>query len=836
MKKFLTIVFFCLPAFGQAAYSGSGLNSGSAAYSAVVSGGAPLAYSARTDNCVTGAESDCIGGRTTGQAGSAMSFLGRFTDTVPSGFGETTINSGSCPSGVTPLAFPAACVAPINSTASDPDFGANLLMMTDDYLAPIASNPWSVTWGVGDSGEALISQDETLVLSRGSGGVTVILNFNYTSFHAKTCASSPCVNKTGITSLGGPTHGDSTHIAFNSDVVASANPSDLYTFYEFDGLLVNKLVVTSSIASPGTGTMVRTVHADFENGTGSFGGVLPPITVGGNTSHYKPMWNGLNNLAGLGSTGTPVGGGYDWLPSWTPADVIGNTIFIMPLSTNPGNHGYQWTGAGGMTTGATQPVWNGAGCTSYAVGATCADGTGSWVDIGGVATQGPGFDIVQFSPALGYSRMNTRLGKIYRGSGNSAPAGLLTTDDPVACTRVLGAPCGAGVTVNLPDRYTMHNASQQKADAYFSITATGAESNNSPGNWNSGTLTCQNSGQTIVWAGAWSSGTTYINKQDVSYTDNAGSPATAYYVATTHASNLNQAPSTGGVVNTTYWTKSEAYCPFYIWTIATTIVQPTTAWGPISGHSSGGYLHSYHGGSMRAADNGHPSIQLSPPNGPITVNPGTPLLSGSLPADTHQSYHNADAGDHQPMFTSTADVPSHPVNYTAPCYDEVCAFANVVTGAAAATYRFAHNYGTGCNLFFPNREMIGTISPKGDFYVVGTDVMATRNIYGGSSNGGIAADNFCPAFASSTTTLSLNDHVYPSVGNAGNYVYQATVAGTTTGGAPNLDLGSGTGWCQTLNCTVSWTGAGRATVQAIGVNNGRGDMIAIDALSAYAAP
>ena len=38
MKKFLVVVFFCLPACGQAAYSGHGLYSGRAAYGASVCG------------------------------------------------------------------------------------------------------------------------------------------------------------------------------------------------------------------------------------------------------------------------------------------------------------------------------------------------------------------------------------------------------------------------------------------------------------------------------------------------------------------------------------------------------------------------------------------------------------------------------------------------------------------------------------------------------------------------------------------------------------------------------------------------------------------------------
>src|SRR3981189_490510 len=38
MKKFLVVVFFCLPACGQAAYSGRGLYAGSAAYGASICG------------------------------------------------------------------------------------------------------------------------------------------------------------------------------------------------------------------------------------------------------------------------------------------------------------------------------------------------------------------------------------------------------------------------------------------------------------------------------------------------------------------------------------------------------------------------------------------------------------------------------------------------------------------------------------------------------------------------------------------------------------------------------------------------------------------------------
>ena len=91
MKKLLAVVVFCLPAFGQAAYSGRGWYPGPAVYGATVSEGGPLTYSARTDNCVHGystnaytvapfynpANETCVAGRSDGRV--------RFRADLPSG-------------------------------------------------------------------------------------------------------------------------------------------------------------------------------------------------------------------------------------------------------------------------------------------------------------------------------------------------------------------------------------------------------------------------------------------------------------------------------------------------------------------------------------------------------------------------------------------------------------------------------------------------------------------------------------------------------------------------------------------------------------------------------
>jgi hypothetical protein len=489
-------------------------------------------------------------------------------------------------------------------------------MASDDALQN-NGNPWLVSW---NGGSTSFSMDESLMAVGASNGNATILNVSPTSIHAQTCANSPCVNKTGIfyANSGG---GDTTHLARNSSIFFSRNPAEPTTLYEQLGTLVNKVVVSSSITAPGAATLSRATYADFANGSGGYGGVLPFFTVGACTNTYANSWTSNFYVSTDGSVGYGMTGGYDWCAAWTPADAIGNAIFIQPNLNNVANHGFQATTISGPTDSATEPNW--AACSP-----TCTDGGVTWTDIGVVQGQGPGFDIVFYGPpgsaAPGYSRVNTRLAKIYRGTGNSAPAGAITTFDPVACTRATGAPC-TSTSVNLPDEYTLHAAPNLMRSGWMRFGPTGGEALNNPGNWNSGTLTCQPNGAADVWAGAWNSGTTYTSKKTVSYTDTTS----AYYVATTHASNLNQPPRTGGVVNTTYWTQQEAYCAHYYWNVATTLVQPTTAWSAVGGHSATRYLYDYMGGQYTTGSIASPSAQLSPPNGPITVNPGTNLLSVS---------------------------------------------------------------------------------------------------------------------------------------------------------------------------------------------------------------
>jgi hypothetical protein len=787
-------------AFGQP-FSGPGVFSGNTQFGAPGGGGAPLTYSARTDGCVnpTATPSSCVGGTTTGQAGATLLFQEGVSDPIPTGFAATTISSGVCPSGLTPASYPASCVAPINASATDPDFNSYLVMASDDTLQN-NGNPWLVSW---NGGSVTFSMDESLMALTASNGNATIMNVGPISIHAKTCASSPCVNKTGIFYASSGS-GDSTHLAHGSSIFFSRNSAEPTTLYEQIGTLVSKLVISSSIASPGTGTLTRATYADFANGSGGYGGVLPSFTVGACTNVYTNSWTGNFNVSNDGSVGYGMTGGYDWCTGWTPADVIGNTIFIQPSVNNSANHGFQATTITG-TTGGSEPNW--ATCSP-----TCSDGGVTWTDIGVVQGQGPGFDIVFYGPpgsaAPGYSRVNTRLAKIYRGTGNSAAAGQITTMDPVACTRATGAPC-TSTPVNLPDEYTLHAAPNLMRGGWMRFGPTGGEAMNNPGNWNSGTLTCQPNGAADLWAGAWSSGTTYTSKQTVS-------SGGFYYVATTAAGNLNHIPP-----NSTYWTQQEAYCAHYYWNVATTLVSPTTAWSAVGGHSATRYLYDYMGGTYTTGSISIPSSQLSPPNGPITVNPGTNLLAAALPADDHSTPWNSGTLDLQPVFAVTGDVPAYSGRYTAACYNEVCAAGATGSGPL---YRFAHTYNENVNANFSIQDGEGNISPLGDLIAIGTDVMGTR---GDLSLETTQCTNTRAMFkAVAGMTLNLNDTVFPVGGDAGMYIFQATVGGLTSGSAPTG------GWCQTLNCTATW---GAAAVKNIGANTCRGDVVIVDLNSAHAA-
>ncbi len=768
-----------------------------------------LTYSARTDNCVNGTQSGCISSTTTGEAGAALLFQEGVSDPIPTGFAPTTISSGACPSGSTPSSYPAYCPAPMNSTATDPDFGTYLVMATDDNTnAHNSAKPYTAAWHMGSDGNwDAFSWDETLFLAKNSGGGATILNIDPASIHAQTCATAPgCVNSSGIyPALSGA--GDPTHLAHGGSWSFSRVTSEPHVLYEQSNVptQVNQLVITSLIATPRTGTLTRTVYADFVNGTGGYGGVMSSACPG-NPTTYSNTWTGSFQLADDGTVSYGMTGGYDW-PGASQA-VISPDCYILPKVGNPSKYGFQATTGG--TTGSSEPTWS--NCST--VGSTCTDGTVTWTNIDKLSGQGPGFDMMIYGPPgsadPGYTRINTRLGKIYRGTGNSAPAGYMTTNDEVVCTRMGTWPT---VPCNLPDRFTLHEVEQGEDGRYVEFSPTGGEAANPPGSWNSGTLSCQASNTS--WQGAYSSANTYIAKSVVSYKG-------LYYTALTTVSAGSAYAPSGTTSSNTYWSNTESYCSSYFFDVTSTLVAPLTDWVHGSGHSAAGYLHKYYGHFYN-------SMLYSLPVIDGVLNPDTPMLLAALPCDDHGTYQNSGTSDLTPIFTATGDVPAWPTRYdvaNGACYDEICAFNSSGSGL---TYRFGHTYNTGSSSYFSTQNNIGVNSPIGDLIAFGTDMMGVR---GSNAAANTACNNLRGQFQPAANgKVTYQDYVYPVTDNSGANIFRATSCGSNITGATCTEGAPLPNWDSACSTTcmdggVTWTNEGPNTC--------RGDVVIMDALSAHA--
>jgi len=155
-------------ALGQGVLSGSAVLSGSSqlGYPTV----SPLTYSARTDNCVTGAESGCVAQGGTGQP---LTFLIRPSDSPPF-----------------------AANAPANTAATDPDFHSYLIMVTD----PTTNGSTTTSYNMGSDGEwDAFSSDSSMFMVYSNGGGPWLYYLNAAKIRARTCSpSSPCVTLSNI--------------------------------------------------------------------------------------------------------------------------------------------------------------------------------------------------------------------------------------------------------------------------------------------------------------------------------------------------------------------------------------------------------------------------------------------------------------------------------------------------------------------------------------------------------------------------------------------------------------------------------------------------------------
>jgi hypothetical protein len=207
----------------------------------------------------------------------------------------------------------------------------------------------------------------------------------------------------------------------------------------------------------------------------------PHVVITGLTAACNGQWP-------VASWSTPSGGPYT-----VTVTIPGSVTTCGPSSVYPGNIGYadaayQACNSTGCTSGTsvatgTEPNWM---SSCQGTGDICTDGSGgtvtNWNSIGNLNGQGPGFDIFRYGPpgslyAAGYSRMNTRLGKVYRGVNEGMNYPASGTSDPgqayVACGSG-GTSCGAGTGYGAGNG-TMYTNDGLMCEQYFNYLPTNGQ-------------------------------------------------------------------------------------------------------------------------------------------------------------------------------------------------------------------------------------------------------------------------------------------------------------------------------------------------------------------------
>jgi hypothetical protein len=825
MKKFLAVVLLCLPSFGQAVYSGAGSSSGSAIFS-VVSSGAPLSYNARTDNCVMGAETGCVAGASTGQPGSALVFRNGDSDPLP----FKRLDDPSSP-------------ALANTCFTDPDFGAYECFVTDNQFNP--SNH-GATLGFGAMGAwDAWNQDSTMLTVVSNGGNFFLVDVIPARFRAHACSPAiPCFIKSQIKSGG---TSNSTTLDNSGNVAWSNLPADgPLVMYERSPTQINKVTISRPVDGAGipTGldTITRTLLVDFTSDTPTPCKVLP--------TDYRNTWVS----AGLLSAGLGGGGSYQTilqLPGTSAgsgntinitADSEGNTdVFIMPVNNLIGGAGgstFMFQASAGTTSG-TEPNWA-VSCPTK--GSTCLDGTVTWTNMGKINGQGPGFDIVGWDPVGGCYRQNTRLGKVYRGTGNPDPAGYLMTDDWLTCDRQANDPIPghAPRPCRMKDVFGMHASVQEKNPLYISVGGTmGGGSNTSfPG-----VGSCVDSGMKLnpsTGSGKWSTLTTYA------YHDLVFGSDANWYIKISAGSGTTGDPTT----DATNWQNDNNLCYGYVWIKHSLIEHPLIGISAPTGvngggfstdaHNISGYLYTYRGGSYFQHLFAKPVCDdaTAPCFYEGAANPGAKMDTSGQCNDAHPSYQNVGALDKELAIFPHTDVPTWPASYTCSTYAEETGLSMDGLGTK---YRFSHNWNTGSSPVFETEDAIGVVSQDGTILGFGTDAMNTR----GDSNGAATCVKplramYQPAANKAITYLDMlmvlsTLNLYQAVGCPGS-------GGTTT----CMESGTLPNWntvCPNVGdyCTSDKTATGTILDNNVlwlnlGLNSCRGDVVAVDLLSAHPAP
>jgi hypothetical protein len=390
----------------------------------------------------------------------------------------------------------------------------------------------------------------------------------------------------------------------------------------------------------------------------------------------------------------------------------------------------------------------------------------------------------------------------------------------------------------------------------FVVTVAGTSGGSEP-NWNlncpslnntctDGTVTWKNqtvsAGQgTGIYVAAWSptKGCTSYNtstgaiQADIGWAGGSGlscgansctgtSTANAGAQFTIHNVKMNKSGNAISIAPT-YNLSGTGACQWqWIWVPGT-----TTVYCSQTTHASG---HQVLGQQGMINDPGGPLYQfwyrLEPASGPS----GTPTTVNTIPSspactvnsDQHSSWQSADANDTWPFMAvrSNAGISTSGLM---PFDPPVCAWVNELVmfdmNGSGLAHRMAFTFATGFSIFFNSQWGIAELSPSGRFASVGSDWLnSLRNAAGTAACNGInSPTSTCIPNGPSWKTgkvYAQNYIINPTTANAGNFSYQATVAGTSGASQPLWSTN-----CLAVGSTcsdngITWTNVGAP----VGVN------------------
>ena len=619
MKKLLAVVVFCLPAFGQAAYSGSTLYQGAVAYGAAACGPpyyscfvAPLTYSARTDTCETGLESGC--------SGLGLSFLG--CNTWANGtYTPVNTTAGGCPVTNGGTAPNIGGLYGAGNIITEPSFNSRVVRATD-YSTTSASCLGTV-YQIGTAGGSWWAADASKFTVQPQNGVQCVFAFSANS------ALGVAVTSIGGQSGAACTDNCQAFVTGASTTWSHINPSLLW---EIINGRINQLTI-----------------CDATYLAGSYpSSCVPPTFAHASTwvFHRAPVFTFLT-----GCSGGPCGLPSDFVPNWTgTVGVSDDDTSITLVLSDDGQDTPQNSAGAAIDCFVNQPPSPISGSSNYGPIFVV-----NWT-LGTASTVAKGLSI----GTNGWRVFNTcglsgagAIGPNITGNWGDTGAPTDGTCSGGGCTSEVPAQQSVGTSggSDILDHVWMHETSSRPNSIYAGLGSAGTN----PTLSTTGTCT---SGSAILtqpatppnpFLAAWvglsisASGCGPAGAK-LSTTILSWQSATQVTLATSASTTVT---GTATIILTPPGSCSGTFCgdSNMFWEIATTNNRACAALG-CEGHSITGYLNEYVGHNYSAYNyhNYNATTALER------------LLANPLPVDDHGTYHNGNSIDQQPGFSGSGNV------------------------------------------------------------------------------------------------------------------------------------------------------------------------------------